>query len=115
MTLPSASKAVRRKRLNSKAYVVLGLRTSALIRDRFGAGYVLSDLNHEAFLEMAADDPVLEGEMPLRSYLLAHPEARLTDAERAALAHGLGATAELSPVTGAADDHAADEAHEEGE
>jgi mono/diheme cytochrome c family protein len=58
---------------------------------------------------------LLEGEMPLRSYLLAHPEARLTDAERIALADGLAATAALSPTTGAAGDHAADEAHEEGE
>ncbi len=31
----------------------------ASIRDRFGAAYVFSDLNHEAFLEAAADDPVL--------------------------------------------------------
>jgi len=60
-------------------------------------------------------ETVLEGEMPLRSFLLIHPEARLTDAERQALADGLLATAALSPTSGAADDHAADEAHEEGE
>jgi hypothetical protein len=30
--------------------------------------------------------------MPPRSYLLTHPEARLTDAELAALADGLAAT-----------------------
>lgn len=35
---------------------------------------------------------VREGEMPPRSYLIAHPEARLTDAERAQLARGLDAT-----------------------
>ena len=29
------------------------------IRDRFGAAYVFSDLNHEAFLAVAADDPLL--------------------------------------------------------
>ena len=60
-------------------------------------------------------ETVLEGEMPMRSYLLIHPEARLSDAEKQALAEGLAATAALSPVTGAADNHAADEAHEEGE
>ena len=32
----------------------------ATIRDRFGAAYVFSDLNHEAFLSAAADDPALE-------------------------------------------------------
>ena len=54
-------------------------------------------------------ETVLEGEMPLRNYLITHPEARLTDAERAALADGLAATAGLSPTAGAAGDH------EEGE
>ena len=39
-----------------------------------------------------AAEEVREGEMPLRSYLVAHPEARLTDAERAELAAGLEAT-----------------------
>jgi hypothetical protein len=32
----------------------------AIIRDRFGAAYVFSDLNHEAFLDRAAEDPALE-------------------------------------------------------
>ena len=32
----------------------------ATIRDRFNAAYVFSDLNHDAFLDEAADDPVLE-------------------------------------------------------
>jgi len=32
----------------------------ATIRDHFGASYVFSDLNHEAFLEEAANDPALE-------------------------------------------------------
>lgn len=31
----------------------------AVIRDRFGADYVFSDLSHEAFLEAAAGDPLL--------------------------------------------------------
>ena len=30
------------------------------IRDRFGAEYVFSDLNHERFLARAADDPLLQ-------------------------------------------------------
>jgi hypothetical protein len=39
-----------------------------------------------------AAENVRSRKMPLRSYLLAHPEARLTDAERAAFAAGLAAT-----------------------
>jgi len=31
-----------------------------LIRDRFKADYVFSDLQHGDFLEQAADDPILE-------------------------------------------------------
>jgi mono/diheme cytochrome c family protein len=38
-------------------------------------------------------ETVREGSMPPRSYLLTHPEARLTDAELATLAAGLAATA----------------------
>jgi hypothetical protein len=38
-----------------------------------------------------AGEAVREGEMPPRSYLLLHPEARLTDSERAQLALGLDA------------------------
>jgi hypothetical protein len=37
-------------------------------------------------------ESVLEGSMPPRSYLLTHPEARLTDTELAVLANGLAAT-----------------------
>jgi hypothetical protein len=37
-------------------------------------------------------ETVLEGSMPPRSYLLTHPDARLTDTELAALADGLAAT-----------------------
>lgn len=32
----------------------------AIIRDRFGAAYVFSDLDHDAFLEQAEEDPLLE-------------------------------------------------------
>jgi hypothetical protein len=39
-----------------------------------------------------AAEVVLDREMPLRSYLLLHPEARLSDAERRAFADGLRAT-----------------------
>jgi hypothetical protein len=39
-----------------------------------------------------AAETVREREMPPRSYLLAHPEARLTDAEREQLARGFEAT-----------------------
>ena len=60
------------------------------------------DEGHEAE-EMG--EVVLEGEMPTRDYLLLHPQAKLTDAERAALADGLAATAGLSPTTGAAEEH----------
>ena len=37
-------------------------------------------------------ETVREGSMPPRSYLLTHPDARLTDAELAALENGLAAT-----------------------
>jgi hypothetical protein len=39
-----------------------------------------------------APEMVEEREMPLRSYLLVHPEARLSDAERAELVRGLEST-----------------------
>lgn len=42
-------------------------------------------------------ESVLEGEMPPANYLLNHPEAKLTDDERAALAAGLLATAVQTP------------------
>lgn len=35
------------------------MRPGALIRERFNAAYVFSDLEHEAFLQRAADDPIL--------------------------------------------------------
>ncbi len=39
-----------------------------------------------------AAETVTDGEMPPRDYLLLHPEARLTAAEKNALAHGLSVT-----------------------
>ncbi len=42
-------------------------------------------------------ESVLEGEMPPANYLFNHPEAKLTDEERAALAAGLLATAAQTP------------------
>lgn len=65
---------------------------------------------------------VLNGEMPPANYLSQHPEARLTDAERAALAEGLVATVAQSPTTGGeghatedgANEHDESE-HEDGE
>jgi len=39
-----------------------------------------------------AVEEVEEGEMPLKSYLLAHPEARLSDADKKALIEGLKRT-----------------------
>jgi mono/diheme cytochrome c family protein len=39
-----------------------------------------------------AVESVRDGEMPTRDYLLVHPEARLTPAERQALIQGLGAS-----------------------
>ena len=41
--------------------------------------------------EEAAEE-VLEGNMPMRNYVWLHPEAKLTDSERQALARGLEAT-----------------------
>ncbi|MFZ0545084.1 MAG: hypothetical protein WAM60_06585 [Candidatus Promineifilaceae bacterium] len=35
-------------------------KTGEVIRDRFGAQFVFTDLNHEAFLRHAADDPLLK-------------------------------------------------------
>ena len=43
-------------------------------------------------------EEVLDGEMPPANYLLNHPEAKLTDDERAALAAGLLATAARTPA-----------------
>ena len=51
-----------------------------------------------------AAEKVRNHEMPLRSYLLAHPEARLSEEERAAFAQALAAT--FGEKTGGMDDEA---------
>lgn len=51
-----------------------------------------SEWNRAAEEADEAAEAVLEGEMPPASYLLAHPEARLSAAERTELARGLVAT-----------------------
>jgi hypothetical protein len=60
---------------------------------------------------------ILDGEMPPANYLFNHPEARLTDAEKAALAEGLAATAAQSPPTGgqAGEGHDEEAGSHEGE
>ena len=51
-----------------------------------------SEWNRASEEASEAAEAVLEGEMPPASYLFAHPEARLTAAERSQLARGLVAT-----------------------
>lgn len=51
-----------------------------------------SEWGEASFEADEAAETVREGEMPPRSYLLLHPEARLTDAERDQLARGLDAS-----------------------
>ena len=51
-----------------------------------------SEFDREQEHAHEAAEEVEEREMPLRSYLLVHPEGRLTDAERAELVRGLAAT-----------------------
>ncbi len=51
---------------------------------------------HEEHEVEELGEVVLEGEMPPANYLITHPEARLTQAELAALAAGLLATAQMS-------------------
>ncbi len=50
---------------------------------------------HGAAAEMPEEmaETIHEGEMPLPNYLIMHPEAKLTDTEKTALANGLVATA----------------------
>ena len=52
---------------------------------------------HEGHESEELGETILNGEMPPAQFLITHPEARLTDAEKAALADGLAATAGLSP------------------
>jgi mono/diheme cytochrome c family protein len=51
-----------------------------------------SELDRPQKDAVEAAEEVEEGEMPLPSYLLVHPAARLSDAERAELVRGLTAT-----------------------
>lgn len=69
---------------------------------------------HEGHEPGEIGEIVSNGEMPPTTYLLQHPEARLTDAERVALAEGLLLTAVQSPTTGG-DDHATDDGAHENE
>ena len=55
---------------------------------------------HVADAVKEAAETVRKGEMPLRGYLLMHPDARLSGAERRQLAQGLAAT--FAPFGGAA-------------
>lgn len=54
------------------------------------------DGRNEGFEEIA--EVVNSGEMPLRNYLLLHPEARLSEAEKQALLEGLALTYEQDPA-----------------
>jgi hypothetical protein len=58
---------------------------------------------------------VADGEMPPAIYLVTHPEARLTEAEKTALAEGLAATTAASPTPGdsTTEDHEEDTHMEE--
>ncbi|HEU4364621.1 MAG TPA: heme-binding domain-containing protein [Candidatus Krumholzibacteria bacterium] len=51
-----------------------------------------------------AAEMVLEGKMPLKQYLLAHPEAKLTEEEKRAFAIGLDATFGKGRAGGGGDD-----------
>ena len=56
---------------------------------------------------------VVNGEMPPSQFLITHPEARLTDAEKAALSDGLAATAGQSPSgSGVESGHDSDDDHD---
>jgi hypothetical protein len=73
--------------------------------------------DHEAPEPADFVEVLREGKMPPAPYLLTHPGARLTDAERAALGEGLRATAEQSSTAEQAEgeEHEEDETHDEGE
>lgn len=71
-----------------------------------------ADHEHGSHTPQELVEAVRDGAMPPAAYLLLHPAARLSAAEREALIAGLMATAERSPVV--ADEHAADD-HDDGE
>lgn len=70
--------------------------------------------SHEGHEAEELGEVVLNGEMPPANYLITHPEAKLTEDERAALAAGLAATAGVSP-TGATHETGESAEHEAGE
>lgn len=78
---------------------------------------------HEGHTPEDLVEVLRKGEMPPANYLMLHPDARLTDAEREALIEGLLATAESSPIGGgshegdhtANDDHTDDAGHADQE
>lgn len=64
-----------------------------------GRNYLnLSDWIHSGEVDELGE-VVREGKMPPAKYFPTHPQAKLTDAERAALADGLARTAAQSPAT----------------
>lgn len=81
-----------------------------------------SEWNREYDEADEAGEVVEEGEMPLWDYALMHPEAKLTDAERAELIKGLNATfggeggeaGERAPTGGGAEAREAGERGERG-
>ena len=62
-----------------------------------------------------APEKVREGEMPLKLYLLAHADARMSDAERAAFAAGLARTFAADPPRGGGDDREDDGKDDDGD
>lgn len=56
--------------------------------------------NDESHESDELGEVIFEGEMPPAQFLLMHPEAKLTDAEKQALAQGLALTANQSPMSG---------------
>ncbi len=67
---------------------------SHVMEGREALNFTAMDTGGENLTEAAeeAGETIMEGEMPPRDYLLMHPEARLTTAEKQALARGLERT-----------------------
>jgi hypothetical protein len=66
------------------------------------AKYNVSDLTHGAVEPEEIVEQIEQGKMPLRSYLLLHPEARLSEAEKKMLIAGLEKT--FAGQTGSGDE-----------
>jgi hypothetical protein len=60
-------------------------------------GMARSDQGREGRELDEISEVILEGEMPPGTYLITHPEARLSQTEKQALADGLGATIRQTP------------------